>query len=192
MAVINRLLVGALILIVLNSCGPAIRQTKPYSPEIKIDVPFEPNIGNTCFSSSFAMAMRYWGKDVHVNDVLKVVGLPPFMGYEHPELNAWMKKNHGLKFLYLPYSRVEDLKLYLIEGYPVIVHQTFSLNDNTGHNRVVIGYTDKRGVFIINDPSRLGPNYEIPYTHFEKLWSRIATYEPGPPNKIYLIMPLKK
>jgi len=67
----------------------------------------------------------------------------------------------------------------------------FTLKDNTGHNRVVIGYSDKRGAFIINDPSRLGPNHEIPYIEFEKLWSRIATYEPGPQNKIYLVMPLK-
>jgi hypothetical protein len=122
MAVINRTLLSVLFLVVLTSCAPAIKQTKPYSPELKLDVPYEPNLGNTCFSSSFAMVMRYWGKDVHVNDVLKVVGLPPFtVGYEHPELNGWMKKNHGLEFLYLPYSRVEDLKLYLGEGYPVIV-----------------------------------------------------------------------
>jgi len=193
MPVINRLLIGLLLLIILISCGPTIKQTKPYSPEIKLDVPYEPNLGNTCFSSSFAMIMRYWGKDVHVNDVLKVVGLPPFtVGYEHPELNGWMKKNHGLEFLYLPYSRVEDLKLYLGEGYPVIVHQTFSLQENTGHNRVVIGYSDKKGVFIVNDPSRLGRNHEIPYPEFEKLWSRIAMYEPGPHNKIYLVMPLGK
>ena len=138
------------------------------------------------------MVMRFWGKDVHVNDVLKVVGLPPFKGYEHPELNVWMKKNHGLEFLYLPGSRIKDLKLYLNEGYPVIVHQTFTLKDNTGHNRVVIGYSDQRNVFIINDPSRLGRNYEISYTDFEKLWSRIALYEPGPANKIYLVVPLKK
>ena len=193
MAVINRPLLGVLLLVVLTSCGPAIKQTKPYSPEVKLDVPYEPNLGNSCFSSSFAMVMRYWGKDVHVNDVLKVVGLPPFrVGYEHPELNAWMKKNYRLESLYLPGSRVEDIKLYVNEGYPVIVHQTFSLQENTGHNRVVIGYSDKRGVFIVNDPSRLGRSHEIPYADFEKLWSRIATYEPGPTNKIYLVMPLKK
>jgi ABC-type bacteriocin/lantibiotic exporter with double-glycine peptidase domain len=193
MAVLNRLICGVLFLIVLVSCGTAIKQTKPYSPEIKLDVPFEPNLGNTCFSSSFAMVMRYWGKDVHVNDVLKIVGLPPFKtGYEHPELNAWMKKNHGLEFLYLPGSRIEDLKLYLNEGYPVIVHQTFTLKDNTGHNRVVKGYSDQRNVFIVNDPSPLGRNYEIPYADFEKLWSRIATHEPGPQNKIYLVIPLRK
>jgi len=192
MALKSKILIGLVSLMILISCGPVIKQTKPYSPEIKLDVPFEPNLGNTCFSSSFAMVMRFWGKDVHVNDVLKVVGLPPFKGYEHPELNVWMKKNHGLEFLYLPGSRIKNLKLYLNEGYPVIVHQTFTLKDNTGHNRVVIGYSDQRNVFIINDPSRLGRNYEISYTDFEKLWSRIALYEPGPANKIYLVVPLKK
>lgn len=192
MALKGKILIGLVSLVILISCCPVIKQTKPYSPEIKLDVPFEPNLGNTCFSSSFAMVMRFWGKDVHVNDVLKVVGLPPFKGYEHPELNVWMKKNHGLEFLYLPGSRIKDLKLYLNEGYPVIVHQTFTLKDNTGHNRVVIGYSDQRNVFIINDPSRLGRNYEISYTDFEKLWSRIALYEPGPANKIYLVVPLKK
>jgi uncharacterized protein YvpB len=192
MALKSRILIGLISLTILISCGPVIKQTKPYFPEIKLDVPFEPNLGNTCFSSSFAMVMRFWGKDVHVNDVLKVVGLPPFKGYEHPELNVWMKKNHGLEFLYLPGSRVKDLKRYLNEGYPVIVHQTFTLKDNTGHNRVVIGYSDQRNVFITNDPGRLGRDYEISYTDFEKLWSRIALYEPGPANKIYLVVPLKK
>ena len=193
MTVINKVILGMMTIVVLTSCGPVIKQTKPYSSELKMTVPFEPNLGNTCFSSSFAMVMRYWGKDVHVRDVLKVVGPPPFkVGYEHPELNAWMKKNYGLEFLYLPNSSTKDLKLYLNEGYPVFVHQTFSLQENTGHDRVVIGYSDQRGVFVVNDPSRLGRNHEISYSDFEKLWSRIASYEPGPANKIYLILPARK
>jgi uncharacterized protein YvpB len=188
----RRLILCTSILILFVSCGTAIKQTKTYSPEIKLDVPYEPNLGNTCFSSSFAMVMRYWGKDVHAGDIVNVVGLPPFKaGYEHAELTTWMKKNFGLKFLYLPNSRMEDLKLYINEGYPVIVHQTFSLKSHTGHNRVVTGYSDKRGVFIVNDPSRFGRNHEISYADFENLWSAIASYEPGPRNKIYLVMPLK-
>lgn len=139
----------------VTACGPAIKPTKPYQPEKKLDVPFEPNLGGTCFSSSFAMVMRYWGKDIHVNDVLEVVGRPPFKGYEHPELNWWMKRKHGLRFKYLPNSSIENVKIYLNEGYPVIVHQTFSLFDNSGHNRVVIGYSDTNEIFVINDPSYL-------------------------------------
>jgi len=184
---------GIIILLILTlSCGPAIKQTKPYSPQVKLNVPFEPNLGNTCFSSSFAMVMRYWGKDVHVDDVLKIVGRPPFGGYEHPELNLWMAKKYGLNFEYLPNSSIEHIKLYINEGYPVIVHQTFSLSENTGHNRVVIGYSDTKSAFIVNDPSRLSANYEIPYSDFKKLWSNITLYEQGPSNKVYLVAPIIK
>ena len=181
-----------ILLVVFFSCGPAIEQNRPYSSEVRLDVPFEPNLGGTCFSSSFAMVMRYWGKDVHVDDILKVVGKPPFKGYEHPELNWWMKRNHKLKFKYLPNSSVEQVKRYLNEGYPVIVHQMFSSHEPTEHNRVVVGYSDKKGVFIVNDPSPFGKNYEISYAEFSKLWREIASYETsGPANKAYLLMPVK-
>lgn len=159
--------------------------------EVKLDVPFEPNLGNTCFSSSFAMVIRYWGKDVTVQDVLRIVGYPPFQGYEHPELVDWMGKNYGLELKYLPYSKLEDIKTFLSKGWPVVVHQTFSLTENTGHNRVVVGYNDSIGVFIVNDPSNLGSNYSISYETFETLWKNITLYERGPENKAYLVIPLE-
>jgi hypothetical protein len=171
----------------LSACGPAVKQTKTIPDKIKLNVPFEPNLGNTCFSSSFSMVMRYWKKDVDVQDIVKIVGLPPFQGYDHQELNSWMAKNHNLRFKYLPYSTVDDLKLYLSEGYPVIVHQTMGNRDTSGHNRVVIGYDDNKGIFITNDPSRFGPNYEIPYPIFKELWADIAKFEKGPSNKAYLV-----
>ncbi len=92
------------------------------------------------------MVMRYWGKNVYVDDVVEIVGLPPFADFDHAELNTWIRKNYRLEFLYLPNSSIKNLKLYLNEGYPVIVHQTFSLQDNSGHNRVVIGCSDQRSV----------------------------------------------
>jgi hypothetical protein len=175
---------------IIISCGPVIKPTKAPSPEVKLDVPFKESYGNTCFSASFAMVMRYWGKDVNVRDVVKVVGLPPFRTYSHSELNWWMKKNHGLKFKYFSNSNIEDVKMYLNEGYPIIVHQDFTLRDGTGHNRVVIGYNDFENVFLTNDPSPFfGPNYKISYKDFKKLWK---VSEPGPKNKIYLVMPVSK
>lgn len=177
---------------VVVSCGPAITQTKPYATKVQLDVPFKPNLGDTCFSSAFAMVMRYWGKDVHVDDVLKIVGHPPFGESTLTRLNWWMKKNHGLKFKYLPNSSIKHVKLYLNESYPVIVNQTFSLNENTGHSRVVIGYNDNKGVFIVNDPSSLGPNHEISYANFRELWWKISLNEQAPSCDIYLVMPVKQ
>jgi uncharacterized protein YvpB len=175
------------------ACGPVIKQTKPYSPKVKLNVPFEPNLGDTCVSSSFAMVMRYWGKDVHVDDVLKIVGYPPFIGYTyHTTLSWWMKKNYGLEFEYLPDSSMEHIKLYLNEGYPVIVHQTFSADEDSGHSRVVIGYNDPKRVFIVNDPSSLGPNLKISYADFKKLWWKLSLQQQGPSYNLYLVMPVRK
>ena len=181
-----------ILVFVLVACGPVIKQTQPYSPEVKLNVPFEPNLGDTCLSSSFAMVMRYWGKDVHVDDVLKIVGPPPFRASVQTELNWWMKKNYGLKFEYLPDSSIENVIFYLNEGYPVIVHQTFSLNQSSGHSRVVIGYNDQKRVFIVNDPSSLGPNLEISFADFKKLWWKLSLRQKGSSYRLYLVMPVRK
>ncbi len=174
------------------SCVPAVTQTKPYAPEVKLNVPFEPNLGDTCFSSSFAMVMRYWGKDVHVDDIIKIVGHPPFNNSTLTQLNGWMKKNHDLTFKYLPNSSIKQVKLFLNENYPVIVNQTFSLNDNTGHSRVVTGYNDKAGIFIVNDPSLPGPNYAISYINFRELWWKISLNQNASSYVVYLIIPIKQ
>jgi hypothetical protein len=159
----------------------------PGRAEVRLNVPFEPNLGNTCFSSSFAMVLRYLGQYVHVQDVLQVVGSPPFAGYDHPELAAWMESAHDLLLVYQPYSSLEQLKLALRLGYPAVVHQLFSLAEATGHNRVVIGYDDGRSVIICNDPSSLGPGYEMAYEEFNFLWT--VTTEQGPPHKAYFVIP---
>ena len=116
--------------------------------------------------------------------------LRPTMDQFLAKLNWWMKKNYGLKFKYLPDSSIENVIFYLNEGYPVIVHQTFSLTENTGHRRVIVGFNDQESKFIVNDPSWLGPNYEISYSDFKKLWVNITFYENGPSNKVYLVMPM--
>ncbi len=136
------------------------------------------------------MVMRYWGKHVNVSDVVKVVGRAPFYG-PHPRymLAYWMKKHYGLKVIYIPSSNIEHLKMYINEGYPVVVLQEYSSFDRDGHNRVVIGYNDSREVFITNDPSPFGPNYEISYDKFEKLWK----FEMPPVHQqreAYLVIPI--
>ena len=56
------------------------------------------------------MVMQYWGKKINVNDIIEVVGYPPFQSYSHPKLNQWMKRNHGIRFRYLYNSNIEDAK----------------------------------------------------------------------------------
>jgi hypothetical protein len=184
-----RRLVLSTVVVLLSACGPAIPLTKPYAPEVKLKVPWEPNLGATCFSSSFAMVMRYWGKAVTVADVVRLIGPAPF-AQPHPRdrLAAWMKHNHGLEVIYLQSTTFAHVKAYVNEGYPVIVLQKFSLRNPEGHNRVVTGYSDARRVVIVNDPSPLGGDYEIDYEVFERLW----TYDHRPthwPGEAYLVIP---
>lgn len=189
----NLLLISVIILI---SCGPAIKSTKPYSAEVKLTVPFEPNIGASCVASSFAMVMRYWGRNVTVHDVVEVVGLPPFnKDPEFPKLARWMRKHHGLKLKWVPYSKIDHIKLYVREGYPVVVLQRYKLNNSMGHNRVVIGYSDKKACFIVNDSSPLGPAHEIPYDVFVRLWRGMKGLDGRPlpeRNDAYLVTPSGK
>nr|NQU90965.1 C39 family peptidase [Bacteroidota bacterium] len=180
-----------ILLLLLISCGPAIKFSKPYSSEVKLDVPFEPNLGRTCFSSSFAMVMRYYGKDVTVSDVFRVCGRAPFSG-PHPrsKLSYWMKKNYGLRLVYIPSSNIEDLKMYINEGYPVVVLMNYSSFDKSGHNRVVTGYSDRKKVFITNDPSPFGPNYEISYDNFKKHW-KFSMPPVHQQREAYLVIPIE-
>lgn len=185
----TRYLIVMLVLLTA-ACGPAVRRTRPLAPEVELDVPFEPNLGGTCFASSFAMVMRYWGKPVHVGHVYRVVGAPPFDRATLSRLDWWMRREHGLRFHYLPGSSIEDVKFYLNEGYPVIVNQAFGPARNTGHSRVVVGYSDRKRVFIVNDPSRLGPGYEISYTTFRELWWKIVLSDHASSYGVYLVVPL--
>lgn len=94
---------------------------------------------------------------------------------------------------FLSFSRASPL--FFREGYPVLVHQRYKLNNSTGHNRVVIGYSDKKACFIVNDPSPLGPAYEIPYDVFVRLWSGMKGLDNRPlpwRNQAYLVIPGSK
>lgn len=180
-----------IVALLTTACGPVIRQTRPYAPEVALAVPFEPNLGGTCFASSFAMVMRYWKKAVHAADVYRIVGAPPFDSSDLSRLDWWMRRNHRLEIEYLPDSSVEDVKRYLNEGYPVIVNQVFGVDRNTGHSRVVVGYSDHRGVFVVNDPSLLGPGHEISYATFRELWWRVVLNDHAPAYDVYLVVPLR-
>ena len=84
-----------------------------------------------------------------------------------------LMRNHYHLIIETPKANLNKIMHYINTVFPLpdpkLLH--FSLKDNTGHNRVVIGYSDRRNVFITNDLTRLGRNYEIPYADFEELWS---------------------
>src|SRR5581483_8315023 len=62
------------------------------------------------------------------------------------------------------------VKSLVANGFPVNVSQWVSLTDHYGHYRPIEGYDDAKGVFIASDPY-LGPNHQISYDEFGKIWN---------------------
>jgi len=90
---------------------------------------------------------------------------------------------------------LEELKVLIDEGYPIIVLQWFDFYEEAGHVRVVIGYDDTTGEVILHDPwdrgqsallyygqettieeRTLGEKSRISYDDFISLWDYWGTY----------------
>jgi Peptidase_C39 like family len=160
----------------------------PSNPNVvTLNVPFEPNHGGTCASSSMTMILKYNGLNVTFDDVYKIAGPPPIINYSG--VDQWIQKDFGLTLKLYPNRTVQDIIKAIDLGYPVMVLQVKWTNDSTGHNRVVIGYDLDRNEFIVNDPSDFGPNFRIPFATFEELWRLWNIVEPSwPPNFLWLII----
>lgn len=148
---------------------------------------------NTCGAAALAMLLSFHeGRKVTEDDILTL----------HPEIREkgfWIPylweicQERGLDTAQGE-GAVEGLKKLILKGHPVIVYQyswfpketkptsVLNSNDTTAkpkhtepgrpHFRVVIGFDEKRRVFITHDPApELGKNYEIPFQQFEALWS---------------------
>ena len=159
---------------------------------IKLDCPFVDNadiLGNTCVASSFTMVLQYYGTAVTLDDVLAVVGTPPFSDPTHSDFASWIEREFNLEMVYLTNSTIDDVIQFLVQGHPAVVHQQFLRTEQTGHNRVVIGYDTVSQDLTLNDPSYLGPGFRMSYSDFAYLWEAIASFEPVPSGELFLITP---
>lgn len=127
-----------------------------------------------CAATVLAMVMRFYDNTTTPDEIGQAVSWKEssdkFMEYA---------RNKGLKTEVYE-SSIEDLKLKISEGKPVIVLQGFDLLHRGGeysHSRVVVGYT--KDYFITYDPDPAnGKNYKINTWLFQVLWNQ----EPGSCN----------
>jgi hypothetical protein len=138
-------------------------------------------VNTTCMPASLGMVMRFYDNK----------STPDELNARFPELpyslDNFMKYAKSQGYTIDDYSsNMENLKLEISEGRPVIVSQWFDSYHKWGmnsHARVVVGYTDK--YFITFDPApEHGEYYNITFTDFAKLWNK----EPeGGCNRAFLI-----
>jgi len=129
---------------------------------------------NQCAEEAIAMALSYFGSKLGPNDV--TVYLRPNngpKGSKNVESNRIVDylRGQGMKAEAYHGGTVDRVKRLVAVGVPVIVGQWQNRTDHAGigHWRVVRGYDDAKGIFLIND-SMEGAAVPIKYAEFDDLW----------------------
>ena len=134
---------------------------------IILQIPGKPWCGPTCLT----MILNYWGDDVNLRTVGNSIDPEEDGTYDHEladyaENRGFTAKVFDESEVYYRSSVLDELKIWVCYNYPVGVGTDYSLEDDTGHERIVIGY-DESYVYMI-DPN-FG-DYQVTYETFDELW----------------------
>jgi hypothetical protein len=156
--------------------------------DVLLNVPFEPNRGSTCASSSFTMVLKYLGQPITFDHVFAIFGLPPFYPAHWMRFENWVEEDLDLQMETYAPCTIDHIMSCIDYGYPVVVLQHFSNPEghDDGHDRVVIGYNIGTKELILNDPSEYGPGYRMSFDLFDDLWNYNGY---GETYLMYLIFP---
>jgi hypothetical protein len=129
---------------------------------------------NQCAEESSAMALSYFGINLDPNAVTAILrpnnGIKGSKNVEAPRIVDFLH-TQGVKADWYQGGTDERVKRLVAAGVPVIVGQWQNRGDHAGvgHWRVVRGYDDAKGIFVIND-SMEGAAVPISYSEFDDLW----------------------
>jgi len=158
----------------LTSCSGIVTPELPENLEMQkendttyvyLDVPYEKYAGpNWCLPASGSMIFKYFGENISqaeiANKVIKDGSSSVFKFISYA-------KNLGFNTEY-KCKTIEEIKVLLEEGIPVIAVQNYSLTLPYSHARVIIGFDDEKQEVITNDPTA-GKGYKISYSDFTAL-----------------------
>ncbi len=129
---------------------------------------------NQCAEESIAMAVSYFGIKLDPNAVTAYLrpnnGVKGSKNVESNRIVDYLR-GQGVQAEAYQGGTVDRVKQLVASGVPVIVGQWQNRTDHAGvgHWRVVRGYDDGKGVFLIND-SMEGAAVPISYAEFDDLW----------------------
>lgn len=129
---------------------------------------------NQCAEESIAMSVSYFGIKLDPNAVTAYLrpnnGVKGSKNVESNRIVDYLR-GQGLHADAYHGGTVDRVKRLVAVGVPVIVGQWQNRGDHAGvgHWRVVRGYDDAKGVFLIND-SMEGAAVPISYAEFDDLW----------------------
>lgn len=129
---------------------------------------------NQCAEESSAMALSYFGINLDPNAVTAILrpnnGIKGSKNVEAPRIVEFLH-TQNVKAEWYQGGTIDRVKRLVAVGVPVIVGQWQNRADHAGvgHWRVVRGYDDAKGIFIIND-SMEGNAVPVSYSEFDDLW----------------------
>ncbi len=125
---------------------------------------------NNCSAVSASMVLSYFGIERSQEQLATV--FRPNLNDKH--VDPWQLvrffPEYGLRANVYEAGSIEMVKRLVAAGVPVITPQWLDAKPKAiGHYRVVRGYDDARGGFIVND-SMIGADVFFSYDDFEQLW----------------------
>lgn len=146
-------------------------------------VPYHPQTTDYwCGPAALEMVFDYWGPDISQSEIAGVANSDPAVGCYNGDIvraaqfsllstsiqDAGLSGYTGRDLGYMAATarwsdpslvgnRYSDLKDLISSDYPVLVLTWYDASHSSGHFRVVKGYNDNTGVFVVHDPWYAGP-----------------------------------
>ncbi len=137
---------------------------------------------NNCGPATLAMALSFYGWRGTQRDAAAVLKPDPEDKNVSPEEMAAFARSVGLGARVRVNGDLELLQRLLRAGLPVIIETGFEPDPKQGwmgHYKLLIGYSDRAGQFIIMD-SYMGPNQGVPYAEVDRYWRHF--------NRTYIVI----
>lgn len=148
---------------------------------------------NNCSAVSASMVLSYFGIERTQAQLGPIFRPNPDDKHVEPRQLVEFFPSYDLKTLIVEGGSIEQIKALVAAGFPVIVPQWLDHNaDAIGHYRVVRGYDDARGGFLVND-SMIGADVLFPYDEFQELWRAfndrfLPVYRPADEDTVRAIL----
>lgn len=181
----------ALLPAVLPTTLPSIVLQPPASTVHLTDFDHDYQTWNNCGPATISTYLSYYGASAGQAEAAAFLKPNRDDKNVSPHEMVTYVEQQGLQSLLRQGGTVEQLKLFLSNGFPVVVQTWFDHDgDEMGHYRLVKGYDDTH--FITSD-SYNGPSVSVDYNQFERLWRvfnypYLVAYTPEQADKIARII----
>lgn len=129
-----------------------------------LDVPFVPQVEDTCGPAALAMVLRFWGRSASHDELAAELGARELRGVAGSRL-AEAARSRGLTAV-AHRGDLDQLRDYVGKGRPLVV--AWDMGRGRFHNVVVVGF-DGEDV-VVHDPAQ-GAARTVERATFERRWA---------------------